>query len=60
MSTAGKNYRSVMDANGDYNTNQMVTSLQDTCESIQESIRTLKIWRSENHTPHYYWLNQSK
>ena len=25
MSTAGKNYRSVLDANGDYNTNQMVT-----------------------------------
>ena len=20
----------------------------------------LKSWRSENHTPHYYWLNQSK
>ena len=30
-----------MDANGDYNTNQMVTSWQDTCESIKESIRTL-------------------
>ena len=41
MSTAGKNYRSVLDANGDYNTNQMVTSWQDTCESIKESIRTL-------------------
>ena len=26
MSTAGKNYRSVLNANGDYNTNQMVTS----------------------------------
>ena len=26
MSTAGKNYRSVQDANGDYYTNQMVTS----------------------------------
>ena len=25
MSTAGKNYRSVLDANGDDNTNQMVT-----------------------------------
>ena len=22
--------------------------------------RMLKSWRSENHTPHYYWLNQSK
>ena len=21
---------------------------------------SLKSWRSENHTPHYYWLNQSK
>ena len=42
MSTAGKNYRSVLDANGDYNTNQMVTSWQDTCESIKESIRTLR------------------
>ena len=20
----------------------------------------LKSWRSENHTPYYYWLNQSK
>ena len=29
MSTAGKNYRSVLDANGDYNTNQMVTSWQE-------------------------------
>ena len=27
-----------LDANGDYNTNQMVTSWQDTCESIKESI----------------------
>ena len=35
MSTAGKNYRSVLDANGDYNTNQMVTSWQYTCESIK-------------------------
>ena len=37
MSTAGKNYRSVLDANGDYNTNQMVTrtNWQDTCESIK-------------------------
>ena len=59
MSTAGENYRSVLDANGDYNTNccitklnlivtigyntnQMVTSWQDTCESIKESIRTLR------------------
>ena len=42
MSTAGKNYRSVLDANGDYNTNQMVTSWQYTCESITESIRTLR------------------
>ena len=30
MSIAGKNYRSVLDANGDYNTNQMVTSWQYT------------------------------
>ena len=44
MSTAGKNYRSVLYANGDYNTNQMVTSWQDTCESIKES----KLERSEN------------
>ena len=22
--------------------------------------QSLKSWRSENHTPHYYWLNQSK
>ena len=37
MSTAGKNYRSVLDANYDYNTNQMVTSWQlDTCESIKK------------------------
>ena len=28
-----KKYRSVLDANGDYNTNQMVTSWQYTCES---------------------------
>ena len=44
MSTAGNNYRSVLDANGDYNTtcNEMVTSRQDTCESIKESIRTLR------------------
>ena len=40
MSTAGKNYRSMLDANADYNTNQMVTSWQDTCESIKESIST--------------------
>ena len=39
MSTAGKNNRSVQDANGDYNNNQMVTSWQYTCESIKESIR---------------------
>ena len=32
---SGKNYRSVLDANGDYNTNQMVTSWQYTCESIK-------------------------
>ena len=42
MSTAGKNYRSVLDANGDYNNNQTVTSWQYTCESIKESIRTLR------------------
>ena len=42
MSTVGKNYRSVLDANGDHNTNQIVTSWQDTCESIKESIRTLR------------------
>ena len=39
---AGKNYRSVLDANGDYNNNQTVTSWQYTCESITESIRTLR------------------
>ena len=33
MSTAGKNYRSVLDANGDYNPNQMVTSWQYTRET---------------------------
>ena len=42
MSTAGKNYRSVLDANGDYNTNQIITSWKYTCESIKESIRTLR------------------
>ena len=42
MSTAGKNYRSVLDANGEYNTNQIVTSWQYRCESIKESIRTLR------------------
>ena len=42
MSTAGKNYRSVLDANGDYNTNQMVTSWQYTCKCIIESIRLLR------------------
>ena len=42
ISTAGKNYRSVLDANGDYNTNQIVTSWQYTCESIKESVRTLR------------------
>ena len=31
-----------LDANGDYNTNQMVTSWQNTCESIKESIKTLR------------------
>ena len=39
---AGKNYRSVLDANGDYNNNQTVTSWQYTCESIKYSIRTLR------------------
>ena len=39
MSTAGKYYRSVLDANGDYNTNQMVTSWQDTCESIKNQLK---------------------
>ena len=42
MSTAGKNYRSVLHANSDYNTNQMLTSWQYTFESIKESIRTLR------------------
>ena len=42
MSTAGKNYRSVLDANGNDNTNQKVTSWQCKCESIKESIRTLR------------------
>ena len=28
--------------------------------SIYQYILKLKSWRSENHTPHYYWLNQSK
>ena len=42
MSTAGKNYRSVLDANVDYNNKQTVTSWQYTCESIKESIRTLR------------------
>ena len=42
MSTAGKNYRSVLDANGDYNNNQTVTSWQYTCESIKKSIRALR------------------
>ena len=46
MSTAGKNYRSVLDANhynyNHYNANQMITSWQYTCESIKESIRTLR------------------
>ena len=23
-------------------------------------VEYLKSWQSENHTPHYYWLNQSK
>ena len=35
MSTACKNCRPVLDAHGDYNTNQMVTSWQDTCENIK-------------------------
>ena len=42
MSTAGKNYRSVLDANGDYNINQTVIVWQYTCESIRESIRALR------------------
>ena len=37
ISTTSKNYRSVLDANGDYNNNQMVASWQDTCECITES-----------------------
>ena len=32
----------MLDANGDYNTNQMVTSWQYTCGSIKESIRMLR------------------
>ena len=31
-----------MDANGDYNTTETVTSWQYTCESIKKSIRTLR------------------
>ena len=27
-----------------------------TCNGVD----CLKSWRSENHTPHYYWLNESK
>ena len=42
MSTTGKNYKSVLDVNGDYNNNQVVTSWQYTCESIKESIRALR------------------
>ena len=42
MLTAGKNCRSVLETNDDYNTIQMVTSWQYTCESIKESIRTLR------------------
>ena len=42
MSTVGKNYRSVPYANGDYTVNQMVTSWQYTCESIKESMKTLR------------------
>ena len=40
MSTAGKSYRSVLNVNGDYNTNQMATIWQDTRESIKKSITT--------------------
>ena len=29
-------------------------------QNLITSKGTLKSWRSENHTPHYYWLNQSK
>ena len=42
MSTAGKNYRSVLDANGDYNTNQIVTIWQYTCESIKNQLERLE------------------
>ena len=28
--------------------------------SLKIFVKNLKSWRSENHTPHYYWLNQSK
>ena len=30
------------------------------CPISHSAAGTLKSWRSENHTPHYYWLNQSK
>ena len=39
MSTAGKNYRSVLDVNGQYNNSQLIHDWN------------LKSWRSENHTP---------
>ena len=49
-------------------TTAMVTSAIKSCSNSRAfgpdllSIFHLKLksWRSENHTPHYYWLNQSK
>ena len=41
MSTAGKNYGSVLDANGDYNC-IFIFQLVACCESIKKSIRTLR------------------
>ena len=35
-------------ANGDCNTNQMITSWQGTCASIKESIRTLRYPTTKN------------
>ena len=46
------------------NINQNVSEVAINNELLKVSqwlaANKLKSWRSENHTPHYYWLNQSK
>ena len=38
----------------------LMTSILYVDRLNNNNTQILKSWRSENHTPHYYWLNQSK